>query len=82
MFIQGENPGDKHISNDAEPRIMVMVTLMNGQLARVDPISSEIAAINGGLGQLSTKLEGAITEVKAYAGRSRFSEKRTREDAT
>ena len=44
---------------------MAMVALMNDQLAKIDTISSEIAGINGGLAQLSIKLEGAIAEVKA-----------------
>ena len=44
---------------------MAILTLMNDQLAKIDPISSEIVEINGELAQLSTKLEGAIVEVKA-----------------
>ena len=65
MFTQGQNSGDSHISNDAESRIMAMLTLMNGQLAKIDPISSEIAGINRGLAQLSIKVEGTIAEVRA-----------------
>ena len=67
MFTQGQNSGDSHISNDAESRIMAMLTLMNGQLAKIDSILSEIVGINGegGLAQLSIKLEGATAEVKA-----------------
>ena len=65
MFTQGQNSGDSHIFNDVESRIMAMLTLMNGQLAKIDPISSEIAGINGGLAQLSIKLEGAIAEIRA-----------------
>ena len=42
-----------------------MLTRMNGQLAKIDPISSEIAGINGELAQLPIKLEGAIAEIRA-----------------
>ena len=45
IFTQGQNPGDSHTSNDAESRIMTMVTLMNGQLAKIGSISSEIVGI-------------------------------------
>jgi len=42
---------------------MAMLTLMNGQLAKIDPISSETARKNGRLAELSTKLDGAIAKV-------------------